>query len=132
MRVTKQVIAALTVAGLGSVLCSCNVNPLSNIEEKTLSSLQVGAGVTPTFSWNGSDATWLSVHRQDSAQRETVWQIVDFAGMPSPVKYGVVPREADEQIRLVSVLTAGITYEVEVVATGLFAEGASVTKTFTP
>jgi hypothetical protein len=131
MRVTKQVITALTVAGFCAVLCSCF--DLADAEDRTLSNLQIGAGVTPTFSWNGSDATSLSVIRQDSARFETlVWSIQDFSGMSSPVTYGVVPGEADEQIRLVSVLTAGITYKVRVVAAGLFVEGASVTETFTP
>jgi len=131
MRVTKQVITALTVAGFCAVLCSCF--DLTDAEDRTLSNLQIGAGVTPTFSWNGDDATGLSVRRQDSARFETlVWSIGNTSGMPSPVTYGVVPQGADETARLVSVLTTGITYEVRVGAAGFFAEGATVTKTFTP
>ena len=113
---------------LCSVLLACEIHPFENAEPPTLSDLQVGPGVTPTFSWTGDEADQLVVRRDG----EAVWLVTDHAGMPSPITYGIPPSGADEHIRVEAVLTAGVTYDVEVMAYGFLTQGASVKRSFTP
>jgi hypothetical protein len=111
-------------------LSACEIHPFSNTEAPTLSNLQVGPGVTPTFSWTGSEATYLAVRRVSDG--EIIWLIRDSRGMPSPITYGIPPSDAEEPVRLQSTLTEGVAYQVQVTASGFFEEGATVYQTFTP
>lgn len=122
--------------GLGLTLllmCSlsgCDAHPSADLEEPTLSNLQVGPGVTPVFSWTGSDATYLAVRRVTDG--ETVWLIRQTGGMPSPITYGMPPHDAEESIRLQATLTEGVMYQVQVTASGFLSAGVTVYETFTP
>jgi hypothetical protein len=123
---------------LASLLLACEMNLFENLEPPTQTDLQVGPGVTPTFTWVGDEADQL-VGRRDG---EAVWLVTaarpregyhpGYAGMAPPITYGVPPAGAWEHIRVEVVLTAGVTYEVVVTVMSLLSEGAVARRSFTP
>ena len=128
MRYLSRLSHALLVI---SSLTGCDFDPLSNLEDPTLSNLRVGPGVTPTFSWSGSKASHVIVRRVIDG--ETVWHVRDDGGMPSPITYAVPPSDAQELVRLQATLTEGVAYTVAVTALCLFCEpGVTAYRTFTP
>jgi hypothetical protein len=109
----------------------CGEGPQPVEPSVAYSNLQVGPGVTPTFSWDGMDAWHIWVSRVDDG--EVVWRIRNetcFITIKSPVVYGSIPGHPAESLVVEPVLTEGVTYQVTVEFT--CGGDARLRKTFTP
>ena len=114
-----------------SMMLACEIHPFENVEPPTLSHLQVGAGLTPTFSWIGDSIQILYVYRL-GGEPEMLWHLGSRSGMASPITYGMVPAGATEYVPVEAPLSQGVPYRVTLIATAIFTEGAKVERDFTP
>lgn len=118
-----------------SMVLACEIHPLENAEPPTLSNLQVGPGLTPTFSWTGDSIQLLYVYRlgsESGSEPAMLWHLGSGAGMASPITYGIVPAGATEYVRVEAPLSHGVTYRVTLIATAILTEGAKLERDFTP
>ena len=132
----RAMVGILVTAFVGLASGACDVGIGSS--PANLNNLEIGPGLTPTYSWEGDGITELSVQRVNAVtevSESVVWKIARVRGedlLKSPVGHGEVPHNATESARLEPVLTAGVTYEVTISNANSFAGTARKVKRFTP
>ena len=84
--------AAVCALLLGAAACDNNgSNPVQVLGSTTGVRIEVGAGVTPTYSWLGGRARSLTVQ---ASSGEVFWQVEAIApeeGFSSPAQHGITP-----------------------------------------